>query len=376
MSVCITKYDAICNLGNSINEIYINAIKGVSDCFETSDTVLGNQNTRLARIKSQLPNIDNEFFNTRCNQLILKVLELVKDKINAIIQNYGKDNIAIVVATTNSGVEEFEHTNQICHSELGNPALFIKKHLDLNNYYATVSTACSSGIKAFSIARNLLNSEYSKAAIIIGVDSITKVPLYGFRSLEILSSKQTNPFGKEKTGINIGEAVSVFVLEKDKKGIMVMGIGETSDIYHATTPNPEAYEAKEAIKKALLDAKLSPMDIDYINLHGTGTFANDLSEAKAVFDIFGTGVPVSSTKPLTGHCLGAAAGIETALCCALLDNFNKKLFPHIYNGNFDDGLAPIKLVTPQEEFKHCKTCMCNSFGFGGTNAIMILRGNK
>ncbi len=376
MSVSITKYDAICNLGNSINEIYINAIKGVSDCFETSGTILGNENIRLAKIKSPLPKIDNKFFNTRCNQLILKVLELIKDKTEEIIQNYGKDNIAIIAATTNSGVEEFEHTGQICHSELGNPALFIKKYLNLNNYYATVSTACSSGIKAFSLARNLLNSEYSKAAIIVGADSITKVPLYGFSSLEILSPKQTNPFGKEKTGINIGEAVSAFVLEKDKKGITVMGIGETSDIYHATTPNPEANEAKEAIEKALFDAKLSPMDIDYINLHGTGTFANDLSEAKAVFDIFGGSVPTSSTKPLTGHCLGAAAALETALCCALLDNFNKKLFPHIYNGIFDENLAPIKLVTPKEEFEHCKTCMCNSFGFGGTNAIMILRGNK
>ncbi|MCD8024070.1 MAG: hypothetical protein LUE64_00880 [Candidatus Gastranaerophilales bacterium] len=376
MSVSVTKYNAVCNLGNSIDEIYINAVKGVCGSFETSDLIFKNQAVRLAKIKSPLPEINDEFFNTRCNRLILKALELIKDKIEAIIQNYGKNNIAVVIAATNSGVEEFEHTGQICHSELGNPALFVKKYLNLNNYYATVSTACSSGIKAFSIARNLLNSKYSKAAIIIAVDSITKVPLYGFHSLEILSPEQTNPFGKKKTGINIGEAVSVFVLEKDKKGITVAGIGETSDIYHATTPNPNADEAKEAIEKALSDAKLNPEDIDYINLHGTGTFANDLSEAKAVFDIFGGNIPTSSTKPLTGHCLGAAAGIETALCCALLDNFNKKLFPHIYDGIFDDSLPPIKLVSLQDDFKRCKTCMCNSFGFGGTNAIMILRGSK
>ena len=214
----------------------------------------------------------------------------------------------------------------------------------------------------------------------MSVDSIAKVALFGFESLEVLSNKPSIPFSKNREGMNIGEGCALFILEKSEnfnddkeRGINILGIGESTGIYHSTTPNPEADEEILAIKDALDDANLSPQDIDYINLHGTGTLANDLMEGNAIYKVFGDNKPVSSTKQMTGHCLGAGAGIETALCCMLLENFNGQLFPHIYDGEYDESISKVKLVDKNtNEYECCNICMCNSFGFGGTNAILIL----
>ena len=173
--------------------------------------------------------------------------------------------------------------------------------------------------------------------------------------------------------MNIGEAVTVFTVENDdKKGISVMGLGETSDIYHSTTPDPEGREEIRAIEMALKEAGITPDKVDYINAHGTGTVANDIMEATAIHKVFGDKIPISSTKPLTGHCLGAAAGIEIALCCKLMDSFSGKLYPNAVCEEYDDTLPKIKLVKKEDNYNKCNICMCNSFGFGGTNAIIIL----
>src|SRR5574344_540899 len=286
MSINITKYNIICNLGNNLNEVYNNAIVGNSSCFELSTDLIKDKTVRLGKINIDLPDIEDSDYNLRCNKLILKCLEPLAVK--NLIEKYGKENIGIVVATTNTGVEEFEDTKNLKHAQISNPAEFVKNHFDLKNYYASVSTACSSGIKAFSVARDLLNKEYAKSVIVIGVDILTKVPIFGFNSLGILSETPTNPFSKNRCGINIGEGACGFILEKNiNKGIEIIGIGETTDIYHATTPDPMGIEAIKSIDKALKEANLSPEDIDYINLHGTGTTSNDLMEAKVMNKIFG-----------------------------------------------------------------------------------------
>ena len=113
--------------------------------------------------------------------------------------------------------------------------------------------------------------------------------------------------------------------------------------------------------------------VDYINLHGTGTISNDLMEGRAIYNVFKNTVPASSTKPLTGHCLGAAASIETALCCKLLDSNTKRVFPHIYDGEYDSNIPQINLE--RESKNIVRSCLCTSFGFGGTNAVIILGRN-
>ena len=368
----ITSYEALCNLGIGIEEIYKKAIEGNNKCFTLSDDFIKTSQVRVGRIMCDLPIIKNNDYNTRCNRLILKTLELLQDKIDKLSEKYEKSRIGVIAATTNSGVEEFENSNNEKHFELGSPAKFVKEILGLKGYYSTVPTACSSGIKAFSLSRDLIRNGIIDAAIIVCVDPLSKVSLYGFNSLEVLSQEPSIPFSKNRSGMNIGEACAIFIAEKEGEGIKVSGIGESSDTYHMTTPDPEGTEAINAIKQALTEANLKPADIDYINAHGTGTIANDIMESNAIYKVFNDNVPVSSTKQLTGHCLGAASGIEIALCCKLIENFNGKLYPNIYDDVFDDNLPPVQLVNKGKTYTSCKTVMCNSFGFGGTNAIIIL----
>ncbi len=365
MSIKITEYNAIGNLGENIEEIFKSALIGDNTKFFLDSSVVKGRALRLARITEKLPDIGDIEFNTRCNRLILAVLNLIKTKF--------EDDTTVIVSTTNTGVDEFEKTGDKRFSELSNPACFVKKYLNLKGRAITVSTACSSGAKAFSLARDYLNSNTSKKVIVIGVDPIANVPLFGFNALEILSGKPTNPFSDNNTGINIGEGAAVFVLEKtENEGVEILGIGENTDIYHSTTPNPKGDETVDAIKLALNDAKITPNEVDYINLHGTGTLANDIAEGAAINKIFGTKTPASSTKPLTGHCLGAASCIEAALCCHLLKNFDGRLFPHITEGKYNPDIAPIKLVSRDEKFEKCNIILSNSFGFGGTNGILVL----
>ena len=165
--------------------------------------------------------------------------------------------------------------------------------------------------------------------------------------------------------------VHCFCLKKNKDGIKIIGIGETSDAYQSATPDPQGVQAAEAIQIALEDAGLMPKDIDYINLHGTGTISNDLMEANAVYKVFGSGVPASSTKPVTGHCLGAAASIETFICYEILKGL-RGIPEHIYDGEYDESLPKINLAGKNFASNDVKVCMCNAFGFGGTNAVLVL----
>ena len=333
------------------------------------------------------------------------------------MSSFRKDEIGIVIGTTNSGVEEFETTENKHHAELGNPAEFLKWYLGTTNYAACVSTACTSGAKAFSTARKLLENGVCKAVIAGGVDTLASMPSYGFHALEVLSHERTNPFSKNRDGISLGEGGALFVVVKAAKQlgseaakrdldakmprgkevksvseikdcrvgktqcphkndgatrpVTLLGIGETSDAYHSATPDPDGVQAVKAIQDALDDANLKPEDVDYINLHGTGTISNDLMEANAIYRVFGDKVPASSTKPYTGHCLGAAASIEAFICYQIL-KCERNLPIHKFDGEYDETLPKINLVTENTPQKDVKVCMSTSFGFGGTNAVVVL----
>lgn len=369
MGATITKYNAVCNLGSDINTIFQNAIAGNDTCFRISADIIRGKSVRLGRAEFPLPEINEEDYNIRCNRLLLKALS--NPDIESLILKYGRENIAVVCATTNTGVDEYASTKNPMHAKISNPAEFIRYKYGLKNFITSVSTACSSGIKAFTIAEGLLETDTAKAVIVAGTDAVSRVPIFGFDSLEILSGEPSDPFGRHRHGINLGEASAVFFVEKDADGIEILSTSETTDSYHSTTPDPEAGEAVKAIRTALEKAGLKAKDIDYINLHGTGTKANDLMEAKAVYDVFGAQTPASSTKPLTGHCLGSAGSIETALCCKLLESFDGRIFPHKYSGDYDPDIAGINIS--QTRVDKLDTVLSTSFGFGGTNTAIILR---
>lgn len=354
--IFITQTSAVCNLGQNIHEIFKNAIEG-RICPQ--------------KINFELPKIEDADYNIRCNQILLHCLKDLQ--IENLVKKYGKKRVGIVIGTTNTGIEEFETSKNMKHAQFGNPAELLQKHLGLEGFYASVSTACTSGAKAVSTAIKLLNNNICDAVIAGGVESYASLPEKGFKALEVLSDELSLPMSKNRKGMNIGEAGALFVIEKAAEGVEILGIGETSDAYHAATPEPEAFQAINAINSALNQAGLKPEDIDYINLHGTGTIANDAAEAFAINKVFGENVYASSTKPLTGHCLGAAAAIEIALCCEMLmHNPEKHLLPHIYDGEYDSALSKIKLVFQNTKAERLKICMSESFGFGGTNAVIIL----
>lgn len=357
--ITITKTGAICSLGENLDEIFANACAGKITDF---------------KITADLPVIKNEKYNLRCNQILLHCVNQIKSDIEKLLQKYDRKKIGIVIATTNTGIDKFEETNNEEFLKMSNPAEFLKNYLSLEGFFCGISTACSSGIKVFSTAKKLLESGICDAVIAGGADEISKFPLAGFASLEVLSDERSIPFSKNRKGMNIGEAGALFILEKDTAGIQILGIGETSDAYHAATPDPEGTQAVKAIETALKQANLNADDIDYINLHGTGTISNDIMEANAVYKIFKNNIPASSTKPLTGHCLGASASIETALCCATLEK--NILLPHIYDGVYDSSLPELSLVKKSQTVPHLRNVMCNAFGFGGTNAVLILGKRK
>lgn len=374
-----------------MNGIFITDASAVfADKLTLNDTIIKGGKFYFGKLEKDFEPIDDERYDLRCN----RVLKYLVDKLD--LSGFEKDEIGIVIGTTNSGIQEFEDSENKHHAELGNPAEFLKWYLGTKNYAASVSTACTSGTKAFSTAVKLLQNDVCKVVIAGGIDTLAAMPSYGFHALEVLSHEKSNPFSKNRDGISLGEGGALFVLTKDVKMqkcldvkpitnvdricksdneiVALLGIGETSDAYHSATPDPEGVQAVRAIQLALDDAGLKAEDIDYINLHGTGTVSNDLMEANAIYKVFGDNVPASSTKPFTGHCLGAAASIEAFICYQILKG-ERNLPIHKYDNEYDENLPKINLVNSNTENKKINTCMNTSFGFGGTNAVVIM-GNK
>lgn len=374
-----------------MNGIFITDASAVfADKLTLDDTIIKGGKFYFGKLEKDFESIDDERYDLRCN----RVLKYLVDKLD--LSGFEKDEIGIVIGTTNSGIQEFENSENKHHAELGNPAEFLKWYLGTKNYAASVSTACTSGTKAFSTAVKLLQNDVCKVVIAGGIDTLAAMPSYGFHALEVLSHEKSNPFSKNRDGISLGEGGALFVLTKDVKMqkcldvksitnvgricksdneiVALLGIGETSDAYHSATPDPDGVQAVRAIQLALDDAGLKAEDIDYINLHGTGTVSNDLMEANAIYKVFGDNVPASSTKPFTGHCLGAAASIEAFICYQILKG-KRNLPIHKYDNEYDENLPKINLVNSNTKNKKINTCMSTSFGFGGTNAVVIM-GNK
>lgn len=374
-----------------MNGIFITDASAVfADKLTLDDTIIKGGKFYFGKLEKDFEPIDVERYDLRCN----RVLKYLVDKLD--LSGFEKDEIGIVIGTTNSGIQEFENSENKHHAELGNPAEFLKWYLGTKNYAASVSTACTSGAKAFSTAVKLLQNDVCKVVIAGGIDTLAAMPSYGFHALEVLSHEKSNPFSKNRDGISLGEGGALFVLTKDVKMqkcldvkpitnvgricksdneiVALLGVGETSDAYHSATPDPDGVQAVRAIQLALDDAGLKAEDIDYINLHGTGTVSNDLMEANAIYKVFGDNVPASSTKPFTGHCLGAAASIEAFICYQILKG-ERNLPIHKYDNEYDENLPKINLVNSNTENKKINTCMSTSFGFGGTNAVVIM-GNK
>ena len=193
--------------------------------------------------------------------------------------------------------------------------------------------------------------------------------------MESVSASQCNPLSRNRNGINIGEGAALFLMSEEPATVALRGWGESSDGYHISAPDPAGTGAQLAIECALARAGMGPRDIDYVNLHGTGTIQNDAMEARVVATLFGSERPVSSTKPMTGHALGAAGAIEAGLCWLAMqdDNSQGALPPHLWDGAQDPLLPRLYTAPPGACLgRPVRRALSNSFAFGGANAALVL----
>jgi len=384
MKFVLSEMSAICAAGTSPDEIFANVIAGKTDGLVPCENVAG---TFFGSVKAELPEIQPPLRPTRCHRLLAFVANQMRSGIERLRERYAAERVGIVLGGSNTGTEEAlsalrawlgtgtrPENFSLSFLEEGSPSEFLRDFLGFRGSAYSVSTACSASAKAFVSARNLLEKGICDAVIVGGADSFCRLALEGFRSLQVLSEKKTNPMSANRNGITLGEGASLFIMEKmdddSARGkIALLGAGESSDAYHLTAPEPDGNGAKTAMRAALANAKLSPEEIDFICLHGTGTLQNDAMESRAVFEIFGEKTPCSATKVFTGHALGAAGALAAALSWLAIKHGNA-LIPHVFDGERDAALPPIRLAKIGES-GNVRNVACNLFAFGGSNATLI-----
>jgi 3-oxoacyl-[acyl-carrier-protein] synthase-1 len=246
----------------------------------------------------------------------------------------------------------------------------VRASLGLAGPAFVVSTACSSSAKVFANAARMIEAGVVDAAVVGGVDSLCLTTLYGFRSLELVSADICRPWDAARAGLSLGEGAAFALLERDagRARAWLRGCGESSDGHHMSSPHPEGAGAALAMRAALADAGLAPGDVDYLNLHGTATPGNDAAEDRAVRQVFGTSIACSSTKGFTGHTLGAAGAVEAAIAVLALE---RGLLPASLNLRERDPaleLEPLRVATERP----ARVVASNSFGFGGSNACLVI----
>ncbi|MEO8058091.1 MAG: beta-ketoacyl-[acyl-carrier-protein] synthase family protein [Burkholderiales bacterium] len=305
------------------------------------------------------------------------------DAVQRARQRWGAHRVGVFLGTSTSGLLQTElayrrrgpdgalpadylyATTQNAHSL----AAFTAQALGLEGPSSVVSTACSSSAKVFGNAARLIEAGFIDAAVVGGVDSMCLTTLHGFNSLELLSPQICRPWDAGRNGLSLGEAAAFALLERDSDAPQgwLLGVGESNDGHHMSTPHPEGAGAIAAMQMALADALLTPGDIDYINLHGTATPSNDSAEDRAVSQVFGNGTACSSTKGATGHTLGAAGGVEAVIALLALQH------------GFMPGGLNVQTLDPAlhvNYLQHKRSAtlqhvLSNSFGFGGSNASLV-----
>lgn len=347
----------------------------------------------VGKVRGELPEVPVHLrrYNCRNNRLLLAALAQISEPIERAIAEFGRTRIGVVLGTSTSGIAEGEAAIAVldhdgamppdfdyASQEIGTAAPFLARHLGLLGPAYTVSTACTSSAKALVSARLLLAAGVCDAVLAGGVDSLCRLTVSGFTALESVSPERCNPMSVNRRGINIGEAAALFLMTREPvpgaRPIALLGSGESSDAHHISAPHPEGLGAEQAMRAALQDACLTPSDIAYVNLHGTATPKNDEMESRAMHRVFPPNTPASSTKPLSGHTLGAAGATEIAFCWLSLTDDNARLPPHVWDGAADPALPSLHLARTGERMQPNKKriVMSNGYAFGGSNVSLII----
>ncbi|SDV06750.1 beta-ketoacyl-[acyl-carrier-protein] synthase family protein [Pseudomonas mucidolens] len=384
MTAYLNALGVICALGRDKHQVSRNLFAGDCSGMHTESGWVPERALPVGSVLGALAPIPPKMVqqSSRNNQLLLEATLQIEGEIRQAIQSFGASRIGIVLGTSTSGIDEasrgiaqylqeshFPSDYDYQQQELGAPANFLADWLQLSGPAYVISTACTSSARALMSARRLLDLGICDAVLCGGVDSLCKLTLNGFTALEAVSPQRCNPFSVNRNGINIGEAAVLFLMSRTPAPIALLGCGASCDAHHISAPEPSGKGAWQAMHKALVSAGLGPAQIGYLNLHGTATQHNDAMESLAVAKLFPDGVACSSTKPMTGHTLGAAGALEAAFCWLSL--CQGLMPPHIWDAQPDPALPALQWATTGARLE--KRClMSNSFAFGGNNVSLII----
>jgi 3-oxoacyl-[acyl-carrier-protein] synthase I len=388
--LAITSFTLVTALGHGCAPT-LAALQGAQTGLRQQDFETATLGTWLGVVQGaddvQLP---SELAAYDCRNNRLAQLGLLADgfgqQVRAAAERWGAHRVGVFLGTSTAGILQTELAYRerdattgalpaaLQYGETHNTysvSRYVRAALGLLGPAYVVSTACSSSAKVFAAAQRMIDAGVVDAAVVGGVDSLCMTTLYGFKSLELLSSDICRPWDAQRNGLSLGEAAAFALVQRTGAATQpvawLMGAGESSDGHHMSSPHPEGLGAAAAMRGALLQAGLQPQDVQHLNLHGTGTPGNDAAEDQAVVAVFGTQLRCSSTKGFTGHTLGAAGGVEAAICMLALQN---GLMPAGLNVQTPDpGLHCNYLQAAVEQALN--VVASNSFGFGGSNACLI-----
>jgi 3-oxoacyl-[acyl-carrier-protein] synthase-1 len=378
----------ICPIGQTHGEIAQRLFDGESGVVSTQSYSPG-RTLPLGIVDVVLPSVDHlpPASRSRNNQLALAALAQIRPSVDEAIARYSKDRVGVIIGTSTSGIAESEaallqhakagalpshyHYSQ---QELGSPATVLASTLGITGPAYVHSAACASSAKALASAARLIRMGVCDAMLVGGVDSLCAFTVAGFASLDSVSEQRCNPLSANRNGINIGEGAALFLMTREPATVALHGWGESSDGHHMSAPDPSGAGAGLAISSALKRAGISAAQLDYVNLHGTATVQNDAMESRVIHELCGSQVAVSSTKPFTGHTLGAAGAIEAALCWLAMqdENADGKFPPHLWDNVPDATLPALQIAKRGSKLgRHLRWTLSNSFAFGGSNAALI-----
>jgi 3-oxoacyl-[acyl-carrier-protein] synthase-1 len=380
-------------LGGDAESVWRGLVAGEPSRLSLNDELVPGRRLLVGAVSEPLPEIPARLarYGCRNNAMALAALRQIEGPLREVIASRGAARVGVVLGTSTSGVSDAEAAFRYqrehggldpsfdyAQLEFGGLAAFVAEWLGVRGPAYTLSTACSSGARALASARSLLAMGLCDAVVAGAADTLCGLTTNGFSALQAICEGVTNPCSKNRSGLTLGEGAAMFLLTPEAGGIQLVGAGESSEAHHMSAPDPSGAGAEAAMRGALEDAGLAPDAIAYLNLHGTGTPLNDAMECQAVARVFGTELPVSSTKPLVGHTLGAAGALEAAFCWLMLERSERgalELPPHCFDGERDPEIPAVHLVGKGESVRPpggVLRVMTNSFGFGGNNCTLVL----
>ncbi|MCW8108904.1 beta-ketoacyl-ACP synthase [Alteromonas ponticola] len=387
MKIDIIDYDSCSAAGTNLTELR-ESLQHYRSGLIKNNIPGSTLDTWIGKVEQVDAITDLKQWQSRNNALAALGLEqgTLKQTLAGLLKKYGNTRVGLVMGSSTSSIDRTEtaytdldedanlkpqYQQPLVHNPHA-PSLFVAHYTGIEGPSLTINTACSSSAKVFATAARWLEYGIVDAVLVGGVDTLCLSVLHGFNSLQLLSANPCKPFDQHRDGINLGEAAGFAILQRAGEnpnglGILLAGYGESSDAYHMSHPHPDGLGARHSMTQALHRAGLEANSIDYINLHGTSSRANDLIEGRLIADLFPSSTQCSSTKAWMGHTLGAA-GITEAIIT--MDTLRTHFIPGSKNLEQLDDALNFSIQSSHKQ-RVCQHVMTNSFGFGGNNCTLL-----